>query len=116
MLAQHTTEELDVWSQLKEQLDRRIRQSDFAADIEFDPEVDGQLTRRLKRPILREVVLSFSSPNPYLNVHYEEDGRSSGLPLMLRVEGKQFIDAKSDSTTTVDDLVTRILTFLQIGK
>ena len=115
MLAEHTPQELELWSQLQEQVVRKIHESDLALDIEYQ-DMDGQLTLRRKKPILREVVLSFSSPNQFMNVHYRQDGRPSGLPLMVRVEGNRLINAASDAPLTVDDLVTIVLAFLRERK
>ena len=116
MLCEHTTEEQQLWTQIKQSLLSKINASNSTSDIELPDEVDGQLTLRSKRPVLREVVLSFSSPNPYMNVHCQADDRPSGLSLMLRVEGNQLINAASDQALTVDDLVANVLTYLLKGE
>ncbi len=114
MLAEHTMEELNLWSQLKEQVVRRIHKSDFGEDIACQ-EVDGQFILLRRKRARREVILSFTSPTPLMYVHFEDDNAPPQSPLMLRVESNQLVNAASDTGLTVDDLVTRVSAFLLKG-
>ncbi|HEU5337222.1 MAG TPA: hypothetical protein VFU27_14720 [Terriglobales bacterium] len=115
MLAEHTTEELELWSQLKKQVVTKIHESDFAKDIEWQ-EIDGQFILLRRKPPWRGVIFSFSSPNPLMYVHFENDNAPPRSPLMLRVEGNRLGNAASDKGLTVEGLVTNVLAFLLENK
>jgi len=115
MLAEHTTEELELWSQLKEQVLSKIHESNLKSYIQCR-EDDGQFILTRKKPALRRVVLSFTSPGPVMYVHFEEDNAPPRSSLMLRVEGDRLTNAASDALLTVDDLAMKVLMFLQAGK
>ena len=111
MLAEHTAEELELWSQINEKVLRKVHESSCTSAIQCQ-EDDGQFILTREKPALRRVVLSFTSPGPVMNVHFEEDNAPPRIPLMLRVEGNRLINAASDQALTVDDLVANVLTFL----
>ena len=114
MLAQHTAEELELWSQIKEQVLRKINQSSIESEIQHQ-EVNGQFFLTHKTT-LRRVVFSFSSPAPMMYVHLEDDNAPARSPITLGVQGNRLVNAASDSNVTVDNLVTTVLSFLQSGK
>jgi hypothetical protein len=109
MLCEHTTEEQQLWSAIYKCLLDKINESSSMSDIELS-EVDGQLKLKRKKPILREVVLSFSSPAPVMYIHFEKDNAAPGIR-SLRVEGGHLVDPITNASLEVDQLVANVLSF-----
>jgi len=110
MLGEHTMEEQQLWARLKESLGDKINESSSMSDIELS-EIDGQLTARRNKPILRKVVLSFTGPAPLIYIHYEKDNASPGIRA-FRVEGGHLIDSTTNASLEVDQLVATLLNFI----
>lgn len=110
MLCEHTHEEQQLWCRIKERIQDGINESNSMSHIECS-EVDGQLTLWRRKPDLREIVLSFSSPSPVMYIHFQQENTSSSIR-SLQVDGGHLIDSATNAPLEIDDLVANLFKFL----